>query len=40
LLIAGSFGNILSMGIAVLQSLFGPDAARYAIYADVLGISI
>lgn len=40
LLIASSFGNILSMGIAVLQSLFGPDAVRYAIYADVLGISI
>ncbi len=39
-LIAGSFGNILSMGIAVLQSLYGTEAARYAIYADILGISI
>lgn len=40
LLIGCSFGNILSMGIAVLQSLFGPDAARYPIYADVIGISL
>lgn len=40
LLIGCSFGNILSMGIAVLQSLFGPEAARYPIYADVIGISL
>lgn len=40
LLIACSFGNILSMGIAVLQALFGPEAARYPIYADVIGISV
>lgn len=40
LLIGCSFGNILSMGIAVLTSLFGPDAARYPIYADVIGLSL
>lgn len=40
LLIGCSFGNILSMGIAVLQSLFGPEATRYPIYADVIGISL
>jgi len=40
LILAASFGNILSMGLSVLQPLYGPPAARYAIYADILGISI
>lgn len=40
LILACSFGNILSMGISVLQPLYGDDAVRYAIYADILGISL
>lgn len=40
LILACSFGNILSIGLSVLQPLYGAQAARYAIYADILGISI
>ena len=40
LILACSFGNILSIGLSVLQPLYGPGAARFAIYADILGIAI
>lgn len=40
LILACAFGNILSMGLSVLQPLYGDDASRYAIYADILGVSI
>jgi predicted permease len=40
LILACSFGNILSIGLSVIQPLYGSGAARYAIYADILGISI
>lgn len=40
LILACAFGNILSIGLSVLQPVYGPEAARYAIYADILGISI
>lgn len=40
LVLACSFGNILSMGLSVLQPLYGDPAARYVIYADILGIAI
>lgn len=39
LVIACGLPNIISLGIPVLQALFGPDGARYAIYADILGIN-
>lgn len=39
LILACAFGNILSIGLSVLQPLYGADAARFAIYADILGIS-
>lgn len=39
LVLACAFGNILSIGLSVLQPLYGAQAARYAIYADVLGVS-
>jgi malate permease and related proteins len=40
LILACSFGNILSIGLSVLQPLYGSGAARFAIYADILGIGI
>lgn len=40
LVLACSFGNILSIGLSVLDPLFGHQAARYVIYADILGIQI
>lgn len=40
LILACSFGNILSIGLSVLQPLYGNSAARFAIYADILGIAI
>lgn len=40
LILACAFGNILSIGLSVLQPLYGTDAARFAIYADILGISL
>lgn len=40
LILACAFGNILSMGLSVLHPLFGDGASRYAIYADILGVSI
>jgi predicted permease len=39
LVIACGLPNIISLGIPVLQALFGPGGARYAIYADILGIN-
>ncbi|HCO44218.1 MAG TPA: AEC family transporter [Gammaproteobacteria bacterium] len=39
LVIACGLPNIISLGIPVLQALFGPDGARYAVYADILGIN-
>lgn len=40
LILACAFGNIMSIGLSVLQPLYGTGAARFAIYADILGISI
>ena len=40
LIIACSFGNILSIGLSVLQPLYGDEAARFAVYADILGVSM
>lgn len=40
LIIACSFGNILSIGLSVLQPLYGAEAARFAVYADILGVSM
>lgn len=39
LVIGCGLPNIVSLGIPVVQALFGPDGARYAIYADILGIN-
>lgn len=39
LILACGFGNIVSLGIPVLQATYGEDAVRYAIYSDILGIS-
>jgi predicted permease len=39
LVITCGLPNIISLGIPVVQALFGPDAARYAIYSDILGIN-
>lgn len=36
LVLAGAFGNIVGVGVPVQIALFGPDAARYAVYADIL----
>lgn len=40
LVLACAFGNILTIGLSVLQPLYGAQAARFAIYADILGISV
>lgn len=40
LILACAFGNILSIGLTILQPLYGSGAARFAIYADILGISV
>ena len=40
LILACSFGNLLSIGLSVLQPIYGTGAARFAIYADILGIAI
>lgn len=39
LLLAGGFSNMISLGVPVLQAIFGPASARYAIYGDVLAIA-
>ncbi len=39
LVIACGLPNIISLGIPVMQALFGLEGARYAIYADILGIN-
>lgn len=39
LIIGCGLPNIISLGIPVLQALFGPHGARYAIYSDILGIN-
>jgi malate permease and related proteins len=39
LVIACALANIVSLGIPVLQAVFGPGGERYAIYADILGIA-
>lgn len=39
LIIGCGLPNIISLGIPVVQALFGPDGARYAIYSDILGIN-
>lgn len=38
LILACALPNIVSLGIPVLQAVFGPGGERYAIYADILGI--
>lgn len=37
LMICGMFGNVFFFGYPVLTFLFGPDAARYPAYIDLLG---
>ncbi len=39
LILACGLPNIISLGIPVMQALFGPQGARYAIYSDILGIN-
>jgi len=39
LLLACGFGNLISMGIPVVAAVFGVAAARYAIYADIMGLA-
>lgn len=39
LVIGCGLPNIISLGIPVVQALFGPGGARYAIYSDILGIN-
>ncbi|HXX57890.1 MAG TPA: AEC family transporter [Thermodesulfovibrionales bacterium] len=36
LLIASAFGNTTYLGLPVLTGLYGPDAARYALFYDLL----
>lgn len=40
LILACAFGNLLSLGLSVLPPLYGSGAARYAIYADILGMAV
>jgi malate permease and related proteins len=39
LVLACGLPNIVSLGIPVMLALFGPQGARYAIYADIIGIN-
>jgi len=39
LVLACGFGNLISMGIPVVAAVFGVAAARYAIYADIMGLA-
>jgi predicted permease len=36
ILLAAAFGNVTYLGLPVLTGLFGPHAARYALYYDLL----
>lgn len=39
LVLACGFGNLISMGVPVIAAVFGVAAARYAIYADIMGLA-
>ncbi len=39
LILACGFGNLISLGIPVIAAVFGVAAARYAVYADIMGLA-
>jgi predicted permease len=39
LVLAASFGNVTYLGLPVLTGLYGPEAAKYALYYDLLAAS-